>query len=274
MQTGSYNTVLVDKEDQITTVTLNRPDKKNAMNPELHNEMIDVMTKLEDDDDTRVVILTGAGDSFCAGQDLKQFFLEKVDKPMDRRRTSRLSQAWGKRLRTLPKPTIAQVNGWCFGGGLRIMCLCDFAIASEKAIFGLSEINFATIPSTGAMWAPAYHLHPRDALYLAMTGERIDAHEADRMRLINKVVSHDQLREEVLKLARILKEKDPVALMECKETFRLARRLDYDDSMEWEAAKSHEKSYLQGGLWVKALSGFADKKFKPGLETFKKEEPK
>ena len=269
MPSQDYRTILVDREEQITTITLNRPEKKNALSPEMHREMLDVMTRLEDDDETRVVILTGAGDSFCAGQDLKAFFLEKADKPTERRRTSRLSQAWGKKLRRLPMPTIAQVNGWCFGAGVRIMCLCDFAIASEKAVFGLSEINFAAIPSTGAMWAPAYHLHPRDALYMAMTGERVDAREADRIRMVNKVVPPDQLGEEVLRLARILKEKDPVALMACKETFRLAKRLDYEDSIEWEFAKDQEKNYLQGGTWVKALTGFAEKKYKPGIEAFK-----
>jgi|TARA_B100000315_G_scaffold260418_1_gene321593 trans-feruloyl-CoA hydratase/vanillin synthase len=149
------------------------------------------------------------------------------------------------------------------------MSLCDFAIASERAVFGLSEINFATIPSAGAMWAPTYHLHPRDALYLAMTGERIDSTEAERIRLVNRRVPHEKLREEVLRLSDILKQKDPVALMVTKETFRLARNLSYEDSIEWEVAKSEENSYLQKGLWVEALKGFSQKKFKPGIETYK-----
>lgn len=269
MKTSRYTTLLIERKDQVTTVTFNRPDKKNAMNPQFHKEMGEVLKVIEEDKETRVLVLTGAGDSFCAGQDLKEFFLENVADPTERRRTSKISQNWGKKLYSFPKPTIAQVNGWCFGGGLRIMSLCDFAIASDRAVFGLSEINFATIPSAGAMWAPAYHLHPRDALYLAMTGERIDSTEAERIRLVNKRVPHERLREEVLRLSNILKQKDPVALMVTKETFRLARNLGYEDSIEWEIAKSEENSYLQKGLWVEAIKGFSQKKFKPGVETYK-----
>jgi len=273
MLSKDYKNVLIDQDENgITTVTFNRPDKKNALNPVLHNEMLNIMNELEFDDSTRVVILTGAGDSFCAGQDLKEFFLDNVANPKDRIRTSGISRAWGKKLRTLPKPTIAQVNGWCFGAGLRIMGLCDFAISSDKAVYGLSEINFAHFPSAGAMWVPAHLLLPRDAIYLAMTGEKIDAAVAERMRLVTKTVPHEKLREEVLNLANILRLKDPIALRACKETYRLTMRLDYDDSIEWEYAKGEEKTYLQKGLWVDALSDFDKKKFRPGLETFKSEE--
>ncbi|MHB2036801.1 MAG: enoyl-CoA hydratase-related protein [Nitrososphaerales archaeon] len=273
MLSKDYKNVLIDQDENgITTITFNRPDKKNALNPDLHNEMLNIMNELEFDDSTRVVILTGAGDSFCAGQDLKEFFLNNVANPKDRIRTSGISRSWGKKLRTLPKPTIAQVNGWCFGAGLRIMGLCDFAISSDKAVYGLSEINFAHFPSAGAMWVPAHLLLPRDAIYLAMTGEKIDAAVAERMRLVTKTVPHEKLREEVLNLANILRLKDPIALRACKETYRLTMRLDYDDSIEWEYAKGEEKTYLQKGLWVDALSDFDKKKFRPGLETFKSEE--
>lgn len=272
MSATGAKTVLVDEvEEGILRITLNRPEKKNAMNPALHQEMLEIMDRLESDLDTRVVILTGAGDSFCAGQDLKEFFLEKVPDPVERLKATQVSRRWGKKLRMLPMPTIAQVNGWCFGGGLRIMGLCDFAVASERAVFGLSEINFAHFPATGAMWVPAYHLHPRDALYMAMMGESFDAREAEKIRLVNKTVPHEELEGEVMRMARKLKEKDRFALLECKQTFRLSRRMDYDDSIEWEAAKAEEKSYLQKGLWVEALSDFKDKKFRPGLETFKEE---
>ena len=269
--TSEYKDVIVEQKSGITTITFNRPEKKNALSPDLHKEMLSIMNELEFDDATRVVILTGAGDSFCAGQDLKEFFLDKVGNPKDRIRTSGISRSWGKKLRTLPQPTIAKVNGWCFGAGLRIMGLCDFAIASDRAVFGLSEINFAHFPSAGAMWVPAHLLHPRDALYLAMTGEKISAAEADKMRLVTKTVPHDQLAEETMKLATTLSQKDPIALRACKETYRLTMRLDYEDSIEWEYAKGEEKTYLQKGLWVSALSDFDKKKFKPGLETFKSE---
>jgi feruloyl-CoA hydratase/lyase len=268
MQVGKYQTIIVETSENITKITLNRPEKKNAMSPEMHSEMFDALSKLEEDEETRVLVLTGAGNSFCAGQDLKKSFLETVDTPKRRRGVSRVSQNWGKKLRTFPRPTIAQVNGWCFGGGMRVMCICDFAIASEKAVFGLSEINFAHFPGAGTTWAHVYHIHPRDYVYLAMTGETIDAREAERMRLINKAVPHEELETEVMKLATKLREKDPIALMECKEALRLSRRLDYDDAVAWEVAKSEELGYLHEGLWVKALKSFEQKEFKPGLGSY------
>lgn len=267
---SDYNTVKIEQQSGITTITLNRPDQRNSLSPALHSEMLDLMRKLEEEEEElRVVILTGAGDSFCAGQDLKGNFLENVHKPMRRRRISNTSHEWAMKFRGLQAPTIAKVNGWCFGAGVRLMSLCDFAIASDKAMFGLSEINFAAFPSVGALWAPAYHLHPRDLVDLAMTGRRIDANEASRIRLVNRVVPHDQLDKEVKELVETLKAKDPFALMMCKEAYMLSRRLDYDDAAKWEAAKFHEKNVLQGDTWEKALAGFKEKKYKPGLETFK-----
>ncbi|MDG6906358.1 MAG: enoyl-CoA hydratase/isomerase family protein [Nitrososphaerota archaeon] len=269
MASEKYTTLKVEDENGITTITLNRPEQKNSLSPTLHDEMLDLMRKLENQDSLRVVILTGAGDSFCAGQDLKGNFLANVHKPVQRRKISNTSHEWGLKFRNLWVPTIAQVNGWCFGAGVRIMSLCDFAIASDKAVFGLSEINFAAFPSVGALWAPAYHLHPRDLVDLAMTGRRIDAQEADRIRLVNRVVPHSELRRHVMELADVLKQKDGMALAMCKEAYNLTRRLDYDDSAKWEAAKFHEKNALQGDTWERALSGFKEKKYRPGLETFK-----
>src|SRR5680860_293262 len=113
----SYENVLVEKADGITTVTLNRPDQKNAMSPALHQDMFDVLTALEYDSETRVLVLTGAGDAFCAGQDLKKYFHELEDDVEQRERLRRLSHAWRHRLLyNFPKPTIAMVNGYCFGG--------------------------------------------------------------------------------------------------------------------------------------------------------------
>ena len=111
-----YKTVKVEKENGITWVILNRPEKRNAMSPQLHFEMVDVLIELESDDETRVLVLTGAGDSWCAGQDLKEFFRELDDKPAERRRAEWATHEWRWRsLLTFPKPTIAMVDGYCFG---------------------------------------------------------------------------------------------------------------------------------------------------------------
>ena len=143
----TYETLLVDKADGIATVTFNRPKKRNAMNPALHQDMTHVLEALRYDDDVRVVVLTGAGGSFCAGMDLKEFFTDLKGKPDEYDRITRLAVEWrGRTLRYYPKPTIAMVNGFCFGGAFSIVEGCDLAVAAEEATFGLSEINFKLFP--------------------------------------------------------------------------------------------------------------------------------
>ena len=112
-----YKTVKVEKEDGTTWVTLNRPEKRNAMNPQLHYDMLEALSELEVDKETQVLVLTGAGPSWCAGQDLREYFRGTDTNPLERRKASWASQEWRwRRLFWFPKPTIAMVNGFCFGG--------------------------------------------------------------------------------------------------------------------------------------------------------------
>src|SRR3989304_8197684 len=141
METKTYQTIKVEKEDGIRWVILNRPEKRNAMNPQLHYDMLDAITELETDRETRVLVLTGAGESWCAGQDLREYFRATHRNPVERRRGSWASQEWRwRRLFTFPKPTIAMVNGYCFGGAFTPLIACDFAIAAAAAAFGLSGV--------------------------------------------------------------------------------------------------------------------------------------
>src|SRR5215207_6131601 len=133
-----YETLLVTKESGITTIAFNRPEKRNAMSPKLHNEMFDLLTELRYDDETRVIVLTGAGENFCAGQDLEQYTLDKDSQPERVRAEQRgkVRRGRGETLRTLPKPVIARITGWCLGGALTVTSGCDNAIGSEEARFG------------------------------------------------------------------------------------------------------------------------------------------
>ena len=142
-----YKTIAIDKADGVTTIRFNRPDKRNAMNPQMHREMYDALTELHTDDETRVLVITGNGEAFCAGQDLKEYFYELKDDRRGREEIRRISHAWRhEKLRFFPKPTIAAINGWCFGGAFTVVASVDIAIASDEATFGLSEINFGNIP--------------------------------------------------------------------------------------------------------------------------------
>ncbi|MBW1802007.1 MAG: enoyl-CoA hydratase/isomerase family protein, partial [Deltaproteobacteria bacterium] len=146
-----WKNVLVEFENDIAWVILNRPDKRNAMSPELNREMKEVLTSLEVDDRCKVLILTGAGDAFSSGMDLKEYFLETDGMPPFKvwqvRRQS-LDWQW-RALMYHQKPTIAMVNGWCFGGAFTPVVSCDLAIAADEAMFGLSEINWGIIPAGG-----------------------------------------------------------------------------------------------------------------------------
>ena len=134
------NNVLVEFEDGIAWVAMNRPEKRNAMNPALNDEMLAVLDALEVDDRCGVVVLTGSGDSFSASMDLKEFFRDLDHLPYNEQIHARRS-AWiwqWRQLMAYPKPTIAMVNGWCFGGAFTPLVACDLAIADEKALFGVS----------------------------------------------------------------------------------------------------------------------------------------
>src|SRR3972149_1421242 len=227
MTAKSYATVKVEKEGGISWVILNRPEKRNAMNPQLHYDMLDAITELEVDDEAQVLVLTGAGASWCAGQDLKEFFRALDNKPAERRRAGWASPEWRwRRLFTFPKPTIAMVNGFCFGGAFTPLIACDFAIAAEDAVFGLSEINWGIFPGGLVSRVLADALCYRDAMYYIMTGDSFDGKKAAEMKLVNFAVPRAQLREETVKLAKKLMEKNPNTLRAAKEVYKLCRTMD------------------------------------------------
>ncbi len=271
MAKKSYKTVKVEKEQGITWVTLNRPEKRNAMNPQLHFEMVDVLAELEVDDETRVLVLTGAGDSWCAGQDLKEFFRELDDKPAQRRRAEWATHEWRWRnLLTFPKPTIAMVNGYCFGGAFTQLIACDIAIAAEDAIFGLSEINFGIFPGGLVSRVIADAMSYRDALYYSLTGDTFDGRQAAAMRLVTFAVPADKLREETVKLAKKLMEKNPHALRAAKEVFKTCRNMDYTVAEEYIGAKilALRATDPERGR-DKGIDQFiSEKKYRPGLESY------
>ena len=192
------DTVLVEfDEHRIAWVRFNRPDKRNAMNPTLNREMFATLEHLEDDDRCAVVVLTGAGDSFSAGMDLKEYFRETDGKPRSvQHRVRGEGTNWQyRKLLNYTKPTIAMVNGWCFGGAFVPLVSCDLAIASEDATFGLSEVNWGVTPGNLVTRALAETIPTRDAMYYIMTGEHFDGRRAAEMRLVNEAVPADQLRD-------------------------------------------------------------------------------
>lgn len=262
-----YQTILIERAEGVTTVTLNRPEKKNAMNPQLHLDMERALEELRYDEATRVVVITGAGDSFCAGMDLKEFFMNLRDRPAEYDRITRAAIEWrGRTLRYFPKPTIAMVNGFCFGGAFGIVEACDLAIAAEEALFGLSEINFKMFPGGVVSKALANLLRPRDALFYGLTGRPFDGKRAAEIGLVNYAVPRARLHDEVMGLARELAAKDPHALKAVKDGYRFSLLMDWESAMDYSAAKQAEVTLKQGDAWRdEGIGDFMAKKYRPGL---------
>ncbi len=267
-----YETIRIENDDGVTTVTLNRPEKKNAINPAMSADMVDALDRLRFDKATDVLVFTGAGDSFCAGMDLKETFVDLKDKPLEWDRTQALAQEWrGQKLRMFPKPTIAAVNGWCFGGGIPVAAGCDLAIAAEEATFGIPEINFGSIPAGPVTKVVGELMRPRDALYYIMTGKPFDGRKAAEMGLVNQAVPLCDLMKEVRSLADELRNKNPVALRAAKELFRMSQNMEFTDAVALSLTKSREITYLQQGEWVtEGIGQFTAGKYRPGLETYER----
>lgn len=210
-----YNTLTYEKKDNIGILTINRPDKLNAISHELTTELQQLFDEIEDDDELRVLIITGAGEkAFVAGADIG----ELVDRDaLLGRKVSRLRQEIFSRIENFPFPTIAAVNGYALGGGLELALACSIRICSEKALFGAPEVKLGIIPGDGGTQRLPRLVGLGRAMEMILTGDFIDAQEAYRIGLANKVVPPDSLMEETLALAQKIASRPPLAVMYAKE---------------------------------------------------------
>ena len=273
MATAARRYVKVEKADGITRVILNRPEKRNAMSPELHYEMDAVLAELETDPETQVLVLTGAGEAFSAGQDLQKFFRELDDKPAERKRAGEAADRWRwYRLSMYDKPTIAMVNGYCVGGAFIQLLACDFAIAAEDAVFSLSEINWGILPGSLVSKLVADALLFRHALYYACLGEPFDARRAVEIGLINSAVPRNDLERETVALAQRLMAKNPEVLRGTKQALRMVRDMDHARANEYMRIKMAEVQVRdQERARDAGIAQFIDdKSFKPTYQPAKR----
>jgi trans-feruloyl-CoA hydratase/vanillin synthase len=269
-----WTTVKVEIDAGIAWVELNRPEKRNAMNPTLNAEMVELLLALDADDSCGVLVLTGAGDSWSAGMDLKEYFREVDGGPEHvQRRVRRDAAYWQWRLlRTYAKPTVAMVNGWCFGGAFTPLVACDLAIAADEATFGLSEINWGIPPGSVVSKALSDTVGSRVGLLYVMTGRTFDGQKAAEMGLVNASVPRAQLRGEVETLARELLAKNPVVLRAAKLGYKHARAMSWDQAEDYLYAKVEQSQFLdtEHGR-EQGLEQFLDeKRIKPGLQTYER----
>jgi len=228
----SYEYILVENQDHITTITLNRPDSLNSINFEMNAELYDAWGTFRDDNDQWVAILTGAGDrSFSAGADLKA--VAARDPNAIRKMPPVGFGAITKRM-NIYKPMIAAINGYALGGGLEMAMACDIRIASEKASFGQPEVRWAMLANAGVM-SRLPRLVPRAiAMRMLLTGERINAEEGYRVGLINEVVPLEQLMPRALEIAKTIATNGPLAVRYCKQVVLRGLSMSLEDSLELE----------------------------------------
>jgi trans-feruloyl-CoA hydratase/vanillin synthase len=269
-----WTTVRVEVDAGVAWVELNRPEKRNAMNPTLNAEMVEVLLALDADDSAGVLVLTGAGDAWSAGMDLKEYFREVDGGPEHvQRRVRRDAALWQWRLlRTYAKPTIAMVNGWCFGGAFTPLVACDLAIAADEATFGLSEINWGIPPGSVVSKALSETVGSRAGLLYVMTGRTFDGTQAAAMGLVNSSVPRAQLRTEVEALARELLAKNPVVLRAAKLGYKHTGTMSWDQAEDYLYAKLEQSQFLDAERGrEQGLEQFLDeKRIKPGLQTYER----
>jgi feruloyl-CoA hydratase/lyase len=264
------DTVSFEVSDRIAWLKFNRPEKRNAMSPKLNRRMMEALDELEFRDDVGVLVLTGEGTAWTAGMDLKEYFREtEAGGLAGTRKAQRESYGWWRRLRWYQKPTIAMVNGWCFGGGYAPLFACDLAFAADDAQFGLSEINWGILPGGGATKVARELTTFRNAMYHVLTGETIDGRKAAEWGFVNEAVPADSLRARVEEVAKVLLGKNPVALKAAKDAIRRVGVMTYDEAEDYlvraqEAANSFDNEGRKEGI-----RQFIDEKsYKPGLGAY------
>src|SRR2546428_12652083 len=227
----SYETILVERRGSIAIITINRPEKRNALNIQTRAEGAAVLDELRADDSVRVVVFTGAGDkAFIAGADISEF----ANRTAITQREVMLERSLFNAIDSFPKPVIAMINGYCLGGGCELALACDIRIASEKASFGQPEINLGIIPGGGGTQRLTRLVGEGKAMELILTGAIIDAQTALTLGLANHVVPADQLETKTMEIANRIAEKSPIALRLAKEAIKLASRSNLDEGLRRE----------------------------------------
>lgn len=231
----NYETIILKKEDGIATITLNRPQKRNAVNPKMLEELIDATYRVGCDPTIKVAVLTGAGKAFMAGGDLNELIPSVANGPFELRNSFQKGGQIVLNLRNMTKPVIAAVNGPAFGGGCSVALSCDIILASEHAKFNASFVNVGIHPDSGLIYFLPRLIGIAKACEMIFTGETIDAKEAERIGLVNRVVPARLLYPMTNELAKRLARGPSVAIGLAKVSLYQGLTMDLISVLEAEA---------------------------------------
>jgi enoyl-CoA hydratase len=252
----SDDVVLVEKQGQVALVTLNRPEKLNALNEAVRQRLMEVVDELAADDAVRVAVLRGAGDkAFVAGADVSEFASRTVSEQRTVYKRRRVYDAVGE----FPKPIIAAIHGHCLGGGSELALACDLRVADRTARFAQAEIRLGLIPGAGGTQRMVHLVGPGQALRLALTGDVIDAAEAFRIGLVDFLVDEGKHVEKAMEVAGRMARWSPVALSLAKRAVRYAMETSLS------AGLNHEKELF--------LAAFASEDGREGVKAFLEKRP-
>ena len=224
-------TILYEQRDRVALVTINRPDKLNALSQQVRDEILEVLGSVRTDDGIGVVVITGAGEkSFIAGADISEF---EGRSPMDQRHAMRFPRIFDV-MADFPKPVIAMINGFCLGGGCELAMSCDMRIASETARFGQPEIKLGLIPGGGGTQRLPRLVGLGNAMRLILTGDMIPAAEAKEIGLVDLVVPPEELEAKTMELANRIASKSPKTLEVAKQAVRASERMAIEEGILYE----------------------------------------
>jgi len=234
----SFETILLEKKENIGVLTLNRPERMNAMNEQMEAEVVQALKEVDQDDEIRVLVVTGAGKAFCAGADMGRMSGEER-KPRgaeEIRRNFRNIQGMILGFHRLEKPTIAMINGVAVGGGFDLACACDLRLGSENARFMVAFTRIGLFPGWGGTW-----LYPRligipKAAEMLFTGDFMEAKDAERLGLLNKLVPAADLEKETMDLARRIANGPPIAIRLAKMQLYKGLEMDLETALKIAAA--------------------------------------
>lgn len=250
-----YEELKLEKAENIAIMILNRPKRLNALTRKMNLEFHELFRKLQEDDNVRVLIITGEGEGFCAGADVDMLAsITQLSSDLPRQERLQAIGAFAPLLYNLEKPVIAAINGVAAGAGVSIALLSDIRIASDKAKFTMAFVGRGLIPDCGATFLMPRLLGAGKSFELMYTGDIIDAREAERIGLVNRVVPHDRLMDEAAALAKRLAKGPPLALAQIKRAVHSGLMNNLEQQLYFE-------TYAQD-------FGFGTEDFKEGLSSF------